>query len=155
VSTTHNTAAPALTSKGKAQRQRQRIEAARRLLGPSAVELHKVPNWFRLAYVRAFRLSHNGASGWNVIDHLQRHLGRGGWLDHFGKGTYRGRPAFISEPYGVDLADIEKIAELAAVLGCEYEINPNSFWFPGATTRIAFYQQEADDQVDDQADEGQ
>ena len=117
------------------------IAAARELLRPSPVTLNRVPNWFRRAVLREFKGDrYAGTAGHAVVWRLQRAMPSLA-LDHWGGTTWRGRPAFVSEPY----CDPDRIAagqRLADRLGCGFEIDPNSWWYPGATTRLVWFEKE-------------
>jgi len=124
--------------------QRKFIEDARALLKPSPVHYHKVPGWFRLALLRAFRgiFYRKCLLGWFVLDTVRRHLGLT-WLKHAGTCDRYGKPVFVSEVYHIDAAELKSIEDLAAAIGCDWALSPNSWHMPGSTLRIVFFQREA------------
>ena len=121
------------------------IATARELLKPSPVELHKVPNWFRRELLKEFgyEFSRRGAC---VVEHAVACV-RGddlvGWLDHWGSTVFRGTSAFVSEPYCLTHKSLGAIATIAERCGCRYQVESNSWWFPGSTIRVLFYQDES------------
>lgn len=125
--------------------QREMIEAARALLRPTPVKLHHVPNWFRMALLRGFGCADCRTSGEDVlhyaIDCVRRRNYFSSWLDHWGSTAYQSRPNFVSEPYNITEDNVKEIAEIARKSGCKWFLTANSWWFPGATIRIAFYQE--------------
>lgn len=116
--------------------QRHWITQARALLQPSEVK-PGMPAWFRFACLRA--LKPRGTSRGAIESHL-REMFRGGWLDHTGRGIYRGRDAYIAEPYEISAAAVQEIATLARAIGCEWEIDANSWHYPANTLRVAFFE---------------
>jgi hypothetical protein len=127
--------------------QNRQIVAARELLKPTPVRLHHVPNWLRLrilAAIRAGRIPrapwnrYCGTDGWSVLMHVQSCIGDR-FLDHFGSTHYRGRPCFVNEPY-LSSEDMDKNRRFAELLGLHWVVSSNSWWFPGNTTRIAFWE---------------
>jgi hypothetical protein len=122
--------------------QEKQIDAARKLLNPSPVELHAVPDWFRRAMLKRFGPFYDSTSGYAMLGHIQHDHRSGGFLDHFGKTIHRGKPAFVAEPYGVCLSGLQYIDWLCKEIGCKWTIEPNSWWFPGRTTRIVFYRED-------------
>lgn len=129
-----------------ARKQEQRIAEARTVLQPSRVRLHHVPDWFRRRLLKAFegrqRWGHRATDGWSVLQNAINQLPSDRWADHCGSTTIHKRPAFVAEPYGVSESDLASIAELARRSGCEWFISSNSWWYPGATIRIAFVEPE-------------
>jgi hypothetical protein len=121
--------------KNAAQQQRERIERAREILKPSPVRLHHVPNWLRRRLLERvgteFRLTDGSSVLRIAMDRLNIRF------DHYGSTVWCGIPAFVSEPYASpdDIADAVRFAE---VVGLELRIEPNSWWYPGQTTRLMF-----------------
>lgn len=117
------------------------IQNARKLLKPSEVRHDHVPNWFRLALVQMLKnkgvsLRHEPLSGWNVVGLALRGAT---WLDHWGSTKLTdGRIAFVSEPYGVSLKELNHISDVARAIGCECWVSANSWWYPGHTMRVVF-----------------
>jgi len=124
--------------------QEELIHQARTLLKPSPVRPCHLPGWFRRALLREF--GSDGSSGGNsiiyhAIDRVRDATRwRMNWLDHWGSTLYRGQRVFVSEPYGVCPEGIREIAALAARCGCNWHLDPNSWWFPSKTIRILIYQ---------------
>jgi hypothetical protein len=110
----------------------QVVQAARKILKPSPVR-NGVPGWFRRALLNAFPAE--GGDGASVVNSVKRRL-RLSWLDHWGATEWRDQTAFVSEPYHLTLEDMQSIAELTKAIGCTYEIDANSFHYPGRTFRI-------------------
>ncbi len=123
----------------------KKAEAARNILQPSPVSLNRVPDWFRRALLRAFpsaKGASGSTSGSNVVDAVSRSL-KLSWLDHWGSTKWRDRTAFVSEPYQLTLEDVQSVADLAKAIGCAYEIDANSFHYPGSTFRILILPRDA------------
>jgi hypothetical protein len=130
-----------------ARQQRRHIEAARDLLKPSPVRLHHVPRWLiqRIRkHIGTVPMCH---SGFDVVHQAACDTGSDSWLDHFGSTTINGRPAFVSEPYlgSRGIVDAMRFAER---LMLEFDFSPNSWWYPGQTTRLIF-QEPAENLVSD------
>ena len=119
------------------------IADARALLKPSKVTLCKVPKWFRLTFRKAFPAEIKRAPIKHDAWHTMHNVFHFRWLDHDGQGDWGGKPAYISEPYGLTADKVKEIEWLANSLGCEYCITPNSWWYPGSTWRIVFFEREA------------
>lgn len=125
-------------------RQRQHIEAARELLKPSPVRHHHVPDWLRRRCLKRFGTGGNGdTSGWHVIHHAVEQVVDGRsrhWLDHFGSTTIGDRRAFAIEPYNLTRPCLADVFRLGDELGLDVEIDANSWWYPGRTIRVLFFE---------------
>lgn len=130
---------PSKDSQHVAGEQTRRIEQARRLLQPTPVQLHRVPNWLRRRLLAAIGCGGGGTSGYAVLAHAERLMGWR-WLDHWGASTYRGQPCFVSEPYHVSADDMAAVAELCRRCNLDSHLSANSWWYPGETIRIAIYE---------------
>ncbi len=108
----------------------------------SAVELHAVPNWFRLACIRAFKVPREYHSGRDIIFWLQQRGGEWSWLDHWGRedlaGEKKGEADFISEPYGMHADAIRAAIKFSETIGSDVYVEACSRWYPTATIRIRF-----------------
>ena len=62
------------------------------------------------------------------------------WLDHFGTSKRGDRKTFVSEPYGISLSAMKSIELFAEKCGLEWNISSNSWWNPGETIRIEFWE---------------
>ena len=125
------------------QHNRQ-IDAARRVLQPSPVDLHRVPNWLRLKLLKLVGSlkpdcgGHGLTDGWSVLQQLRKRY-RCLWLDHCGKTRLDdGRVAFVSEPYGLTPESLVEAEKLATTLDVDFWLTPNSWWYPGNTWRLVF-----------------
>ena len=122
-----------------ASKQEEFIQAARKLLKPGAIKLWGAPVWFKKAYRKSFGGCKRTEYG-DVVTRLANNHGFA-WLDHFGESVwYSGEKIFVSEPYQITNKDHSQISELARELDCEYRISSNSWWYPGHTIRIEFYE---------------
>lgn len=123
-----------------ARKVEERIEAARELLKPSPVDLHKVPNWLRRRMLAAFGCHYGNTSGSAVLHHAMRQLAEDHWLDHWGATTWGNHPAFVAEPYQLWTRDLQSIEQFADRCGIAWHVTPNSWWYPGWTLRVLFYE---------------
>ena len=125
------------------QTDEARIEALRRQLKPSAVRLHHVPDFFRRRLLKAYGCSYGDNSGYGALGHAERKHGWH-WVDHPGSTTYRGRPAFVSEPYQLSFEDHAAIDALCRECNLAYFVSANSWWNPGSTLRVLIYEPEGE-----------
>ena len=101
---------------------------ARDLLRPSPVK-PGIPTWV----LNVIRKSYDRYD-------LRNPMPTADWADHRGTTEYRGdKQAFVCEPYGFGHDWLHEVEDFATKCGCAYAIDPNSWWFPGRTIRIAFY----------------
>ena len=126
-----------------ARRQQERFRQLRKLLKPTEVRLHHVPNWFRRRLLKVFGCSHGYTGGWFVLDHARKqHFGDNArWLDHWGSTKYRSGTAFVSEPYQVSPETVALLDSFAKRIGVDWHLSANSWWYPGWTIRILFCEQ--------------
>lgn len=108
------------------------IDEARKLLSPTPVELHKVPNWLRLRILKAYP-----GSG-NITGHqaLCEAVDNAEWLDHWGTAQDSGKGVFVSEPYHFNTAAALQLDEFCRRIDCRWTICANSWWLPASTLRI-------------------
>ncbi len=131
-------------NRAAAVRQAKLIADARRLLRPSPVRIHHIPNWFRLALLKAYGCDRGDTSAHSVLRHAEHASGQWWhWLDHWGSTTYHGRPCFVSEPYHLSEADVAAIAELCRRCNLDFHLSSNSWWFPGSTVRAVISQKQS------------
>ena len=124
------------------QRETEReIQARRRVMKPSEVDLHHVPNWFRRRLLKAYGCSDRDTAGWAVLCHA-RDANDWTWLDHHGSTKWDGQPAFVSEPYGVTAKELQQVADMCERCGLFYRVSANSYWYPGSTIRILIFEPE-------------
>ena len=123
--------------------QRDMLEERRRVLDPSKVDLHHMPNFFRRRLLKAYGCVHGITSGNAVLEHAQA-LNGWTWLDHHGSTSWRGRQAFVSEPYHLTNEEHQQVAEMCERCGLEHHIDATSSWFPGWTIRILVYEPEVE-----------
>jgi len=141
----------ATTTSRTAELQQQRlIHAARKLLWPSPVRLHHVPQWLvRRIRERVGKPQRLHPGGPDYLHYaVSATGGRDGayWLDHWGSTTTpAGRPAFVSEPY-LRPAMVQRAEAFAKMLGLEFVMSANSEWYPGNTIRLMFWEPD-DDQL--------
>ena len=131
------------------RQQRRQIQAARDLLQPSEVRLHHVPRWLTRRIKAALGKSplayHFGPDEVRrAADVASTNRHGAYWLDHFGTTTVHGRPAFVSEPY-LEVGMVEDARRFAKLLGLTFDIRPNSWWYPGQTTRLVFQEPKSKD----------
>lgn len=117
------------------------IEFLRKTHSIRDVILHEMPLWFMRRVCAV-----NGGYGRVRAESEMYRLCEGAQLwDHWGKSmTYGGQSAMVSEPY----ADMDKAIEwaeaIATTLGILVTVYPESsmksWWFPGETMRIEFYE---------------
>ena len=124
----------------KEERERHKI---------TPVTLHKMPVWFKRRVKAAINLGRYSS----VSDGLNRlefcHDRR--VFDHWGTGT---DGSMVSEPYDYDSADAVKFEQavkaVADLLGIGYAITGpmTSWWFPGRTIRVSFFETPASKPVE-------
>lgn len=112
-------------------------EAARGILKPDQVDLHKVPRWLRRRIREKFPKIKTGYIA-AFVDFLRENKLPYYWLDHWGVSVVQGERIFVSEPYE-NPDKIEEFFSFAKMLDLEYNINPNSWHFPGRTLRLELY----------------
>lgn len=86
--------------------------------------------------VDTYRVSHDAFSR---LSCLEAALDLSDWLDHWGSinteyGTY-----FVSEPYGFTPSWAPSINRLCEFLGARWQVESNSWHYPGHTVRILIY----------------
>jgi hypothetical protein len=65
------------------------------------------------------------------------------WLDHWGtSNTPRHKQTFVAEPYDVTASTVASVDQFAEILGLDWCLRANSYWFPGNTFRIEFWPRE-------------
>jgi hypothetical protein len=115
------------------------IDAARAVLKPTPVELHKIPRWLS---VRLYQARQEGKIHVkpNMPSYCLLYAVAGpdsfDWLDHWGTTTVDGEVEFVSELYSLNLKAAKRFAKL---LGLKWRYSANSWWYPGWTYRISFY----------------
>jgi hypothetical protein len=62
--------------------------------------------------------------------------------DHWGSIRVGERVCFVSEPYAILPSDVLTIHAVAECLGISYDVSGNSYWRPGDTLRITFYEKD-------------
>ena len=118
------------------EKQRQHIEAARKLLKPTPVRLRHVPNWLRLRMLKAFGCSNRDTAGWAVLNHATGGINPS-WLDHWGSTVLpSGQRAFVSEPYNFGAETARAVQAFCEPAGLRWHVDANSEWYPGWTVRI-------------------
>lgn len=116
-----------------------RPEHARELLQPSEVDIAHVPNWFRLRLMKAFKNPWRMTSGQAMLHHaVDVHFKYGDWLDHW--GSTEGGKVFVSEPYQLLAGEVAELDSFATKLGVKWYISACSWWYPGQTIRVAFFE---------------
>ncbi len=114
-----------------------RIAAARKLLKSSPVTLWACPRWLR------WRIESVEKGTWLPMEYLfgeQLHT-TARWLDHWGTSRIGSRSVFVSEPYDFDLDDAKEVDVFCKTLGLGWYLSSNSWWYPGRTIRIVFYEE--------------
>lgn len=123
--------------------QENSIEASRGVLTPEAIRRYHVPSWVRrrlLKAVKEGRLEHpiaGMAGGYLVMQAFERPT-----LDHWGSFKWKGYNFFATEPFHICMDQLAEFMDLLGE-GVEYVISPNSWHFPGATFRIAFWESDS------------
>jgi hypothetical protein len=128
-----------------AESQAIHIAQSRQLLNPSPVRHGHVPNWLRLRILKRIGCHDRDTAGAAVLgvavsghNYILDY-----WLDHWGSTNHRGRTAFVTEPYNGTPDVLEAAARFAERLGIKWHVCANSWWYPGWTVRILFYEPEA------------
>lgn len=122
------------------QEQERMILELRERLKPSPVRIGHVPNWFRLALLKAYGCAFGDTSGAGIL-HEASIRWRGSWLDHWGSTRLaNGEVVFVAEPYDFSPANAAECEQIAVALGCRWYPEANSWWWPGQTKRIVFSQ---------------
>ena len=121
---------------------RRRLDSAREILQPTTVNLCHVPNWLRLRLLKEFGCRDRSTSGFDVLQHASNihFCFPSDWLDHW--GSTEGGRVFVSEPYQVMPRVVALLDSFAKRLGIVWHIDANSWWNPGSTIRLAFYEHE-------------
>jgi uncharacterized protein (TIGR02996 family) len=92
--------------------------------GPTPVDLGRLPNWLRLAWVRGRQGSDSeprSTRGWVAAGEIEAWLARPECyvrLDHWGRTVVDGVPAFVNEPYAGVGDAAAHLRPLADRLGC-------------------------------------
>lgn len=130
---------------------------------PSRVRRVRLPNWLRLAWLRAFpspkRRRHNDSwwrtdpgrltDGPSVAMEMHVWLGEASpdgeewYLDHWGTTEVAGQVAFVSEPYATWDTARAQAAFLAGRVGCIGVGLPRGAWHP-RTARVLLLERPAD-----------
>lgn len=120
----------------------QQIAGDRDRLGVSEVRLHHVPNWFRLAVLRAFKAPYRyHTAGWAAIYRLQAVDERCcRWIDHWGSTKVAGQQIFVSEPYNLTDDHRNSIQQICDAINCDWYESSLSWWYPGHTVRVGIHQ---------------
>lgn len=126
----------------------RRIEGLRTILQPKPVTRERLPKWF-VALVKDCRDRRGITSKecplqrqWEAYQNLRIATGLPNvfsLFDHWGKCD----DVVVVEPY-MRREHIETAFQLADLLDCDVWFSPNSWHFPGRTTRIEFSQREGD-----------
>lgn len=107
----------------------------RELLGTKEPKLHKIPRWLLRRIVKNYE--------WiKTQDQAKQEIHRvcTWFLDHFGELKEDGRTLFVVEPYGPSKEQLKSAEDFAEKLGIKWYTTPESWWYPGRTYRIAFYE---------------
>ena len=143
----------AVTEKAKQADYHHRLMTVRKLLGPSEVRLGDVPAWLQRRLVKAFGNPLKLRGGLAILNHaVEVHFGGGNfWLDHF--VTVDDGQVFVAEPFEVEPSTIALLDTFAERLGVGFRISANSWWQPGKTIRLEFFEREEGEDAEDEADE--
>jgi len=93
-------------------------------LGPTWVDFHHMPNWFRLAWIRAVKTNRSNLDSWSVWDAIRSRYSNHelyGWnvIDHFGSCLIFGRVCLVTEPYnGCRDLFLNAMRDIAMTIGC-------------------------------------
>lgn len=122
------------------------IESLREILQPSPVTLGQVPARFTNALRKARR-----EAGYRGSIDAQSLLcsyesADVSWLDHWGSTEFRrgdrSLSVFVTEPYSLTPDSLQLMERIAEDADCRLDLNPNSWWNPGATFRVCFVPKE-------------
>lgn len=125
--------------KADGERQQREFNVIRDAWRIQEPRLHKCPQWFtRLVRrtIRERRLPCQCRIG-DIVSLLWSTPYRS-LFDHCGTITVGGRKVFVGEPYANLSRASDLAAELAGILGCDWDIALRSWWYPGSTIRIYF-----------------
>lgn len=119
-----------------AKKQRENIEKVRGILNPVEVKLDKWPVWFKKRFKEKTGKPFSWTSG------AETHMvceaaGVRNFFDHWGTSKVGEEIFLISEPYA-STEDFLSAIQFAKFYDLKIRIYPNSFWYPGSTTRIEF-----------------
>lgn len=123
--------------------QEDSIEASREVLTPEAIRRDHVPSWVRRRLLKAVALGRlkrpiaGTEGGYLVMQAFERPT-----LDHWGSFKWKGYTFFATEPFRICMEHLNDFMDLLGD-GVEYVISPNSWHFPGATFRIAFWESDS------------
>lgn len=125
----------------------ERLARLREVLRPTEVRPSHVPQWLRQRLVRAFDCRGRNTSGRAVLhcalyQHFRDEFGGSdiSWLDHWGSARHPNGVVFVSEPYQVFPRTVALLDSFAKRLGIEWYLSATSWWYPGRTIRIVFYE---------------
>jgi len=120
---------------------RAHIDRARKLLQPTPVRSGHVPSWLSKAlrrHIKSDLFTYSPTTHCRLQYAVCSKCPYARWLDHWGSTTMFGDPIFVAEPY-LNEDDLPNIAAFADRLDIAWSLSPNSWHFPGRTTRILFY----------------
>lgn len=123
--------------------QRTTINALRKLLKPGEVRLHHLPSWVGNALRKAFKQRKYDdpvSCLFNAFRGMESIVDHWGSIDPASDLAFRLRP-FVLEPYSISAERLARCEEVARVCGANVVVEANSWWYPGRTIRIAFYNQ--------------
>jgi hypothetical protein len=118
------------------------IQQARELLRPTPVQVRSMPEWF----AQRLRAAYGHSDPQKALDSLTDRFAarREHLFDHAGTSIIPSRfvdpECYVAEPYGIDSATCILISRLCGDLGCYYEIDANSWHYPGRSIRVVFHQ---------------
>jgi uncharacterized protein (TIGR02996 family) len=110
--------------------------------GPTPVQLHRLPNWLRLAWLRSVPRDgfYRHTDGGSVAMEINHRLGTQAWghLDHWGTTEIDGRPCLVTEPYREPAEVLAQCRLLASLAGGIPAYARRSAWGHGTVRGLLF-----------------
>ena len=142
-----------------ALKQRQEIEAVRKLLQPEKVRDGHIPGWLSKRVTRYCRQHDIETYGCKqmalryALNHAAHVAGvadaSSTVLDHW--GTIKARhyrcccaaeSVFVSEPYGFGMASALTLEAFCKALDLDWHLTPNAWHYPGSTIRVLIHEKQ-------------
>lgn len=133
-----------------AEKANEYIRAARKALKPPRVTLNKFPRWLQRrcqVYLKSLRQRRDICAVNILVDvasYIAADMGldvSSPWMDHWGTFVHQdGKKRFVSEPYNCDSATLALCETIAKRLQIGFYASSNSWWYPGYTMSLVFYE---------------
>ncbi len=96
----------------------------------------RLPGWLNQR-IRTFLKAKRGQE-WDALCGVAQYP----WFDHWGIVRYDDRDCLVSEPYGLGLAELEKVVRFCRTLNLQLNLSALGSHYPTQTMRLLFYPKE-------------